>query len=120
MICIVASASLNSWSHEETGNAWTFARDRAVAAWCREHDVTWNEVAQTGVVRRLKSRDGWAKRWDRLMAKPIVPTPERIVPVDGLAQHDFPEPGALGLAPTDAVNRKSAAVAPACACWTVF
>lgn len=28
------------WSHEETGNAWTFARDRAVAAWCREHGVS--------------------------------------------------------------------------------
>ena len=51
------------WSHEETGNAWTFARDRAVAAWCRAHGVTWHEAAQTGVVRRLKSRDGWAKRW---------------------------------------------------------
>ena len=23
------------WSHEETGNAWTFARDRRVAAWAR-------------------------------------------------------------------------------------
>ena len=22
------------WSHEETGNGWTYMRDRAVAAWC--------------------------------------------------------------------------------------
>jgi glycerophosphoryl diester phosphodiesterase len=25
------------WSHEETGNAWTYRRDIAVGAWCREH-----------------------------------------------------------------------------------
>ncbi len=87
------------WSHEETGNAWTFARDCAVAAWCRERGVTWNETAQTGVVRRLKSRDGWAKRWDRLMALPIEAVSERIESVPGLEQCDFPEPGELGLVP---------------------
>jgi hypothetical protein len=27
------------WSHEETGNDWTFRRDRQVAAWCRERGV---------------------------------------------------------------------------------
>jgi deoxyribodipyrimidine photo-lyase len=87
------------WSHEETGNAWTFARDRAVAAWCREYGVTWHEVAQTGVVRRLKSRDGWAKRWDRLMALPIVPTPARLIPVADVEPWHLPEPSELGLSP---------------------
>jgi deoxyribodipyrimidine photo-lyase len=24
------------WSHEEIGNGWTYARDKAVAAWARE------------------------------------------------------------------------------------
>lgn len=27
------------WSHEETGNAWTFQRDRRVADWCRSNGV---------------------------------------------------------------------------------
>jgi len=31
-------------SHEETGNAWTFARDRRVAAWARGAGVDWQEV----------------------------------------------------------------------------
>ncbi len=63
------------WSHEETGNAWTFARDRAVADWCRANAVRWHEVQNHGVWRRLKSRDGWAKRWDRLMAQPVARAP---------------------------------------------
>ena len=50
------------WSHEETGNAWTFARDRRVAAWARERGIPWHELPQFGVVRRSRSRRGWARR----------------------------------------------------------
>lgn len=59
------------WSHEETGNGWTFARDLAVAAWARNEGIAWHEPRQFGVVRRLKSRNGWAKAWDRTMAEPL-------------------------------------------------
>ena len=46
-------------SHEETGNAASYARDRAVARWCRARGVRWHEPAQFGVVRRLDDRDRW-------------------------------------------------------------
>ncbi|EEX08460.1 deoxyribodipyrimidine photo-lyase [Ruegeria lacuscaerulensis ITI-1157] len=59
------------WSHEETGNDWTYQRDRQVAAWCRDHGVRWREVQNHGVFRGLKCRDGWAERWDRFMALPV-------------------------------------------------
>ena len=49
-------------SHEETGNDWTFQRDIRVAEWCRQNGIRWNELPQNGVVRRLKSRDGWAEK----------------------------------------------------------
>ena len=48
------------WSHEETGTNLTFTRDKAVKAWTREENVRWVEIAQHGVVRRLKTRDGWS------------------------------------------------------------
>ena len=51
------------FSHEETGNAVTFERDKAVARWCRAHGVTWQEFPQFGVVRRLKSRNHWQRHW---------------------------------------------------------
>lgn len=65
-------------SHEETGNAITFARDRRVRAWCRARGIAWHEYAQTGVIRRLSSRDGWAKRWEGRMLRPVVAAPQRI------------------------------------------
>lgn len=63
------------WSHEETGNAWTYARDLRVAEWCRRQSIVWTEARQDGVIRRLKTRDGWAKRWDNLMAAPAHAAP---------------------------------------------
>jgi len=69
------------WSHEETGNDWTFQRDRQVSAWCRDNGVPWHELQNHGVWRKLKSRDGWATRWDQLMSQPCSSTP-RLAPID--------------------------------------
>ena len=41
------------YSHEETGNAATFVVDKNVAAWCKAHNVIWQEYTQNGVVRRI-------------------------------------------------------------------
>jgi deoxyribodipyrimidine photo-lyase len=57
-------------SHEETGPGWSYARDLAVADWCRHQQVQWTEFPQTGVVRRLRSRTGWAGRWAQRMNAP--------------------------------------------------
>ena len=58
------------FSHEETGPGWSYTRDRAVAEWCRSQGVQWTEMPQTGVVRRLRSRTGWAGRWAQRMNAP--------------------------------------------------
>ncbi|MEO0912530.1 MAG: FAD-binding domain-containing protein, partial [Pseudomonadota bacterium] len=70
-----AFGAFRLWSHQETGDAQTFARDRDVAAWAGAHGVEWREVQPAGVIRRLKSRNGWAAKWDRLMAEPVTPVP---------------------------------------------
>ena len=62
------------YSHEETGNDWSYARDRAVAAWCRQHRVHWHEQAQFGVVRGLRQRKAWQTRWEMTMGASQVPT----------------------------------------------
>ncbi|MEO0931407.1 MAG: deoxyribodipyrimidine photo-lyase, partial [Pseudomonadota bacterium] len=69
-------------SHEETGNAWTFARDQAVADWARAQGVVWTELAQSGVVRRLNGRDGWAKARNAFLREDQVQVPQFIHGVD--------------------------------------
>jgi deoxyribodipyrimidine photo-lyase len=58
-------------SHEETGPGWTYTRDQQVAHWCKAQGVDWQEFSQTGVVRRLRSRQGWAGRWQARMDAPL-------------------------------------------------
>jgi deoxyribodipyrimidine photo-lyase len=69
------------WSHEETGNGWTYARDRAVAAWVRAAGVPWHQLRQFGVIRGLRSRNGWARSWDKAMAEPIALPPITLPPI---------------------------------------
>ena len=59
------------YSHEETGNGFTYARDLKVSAWCKVHGVDWHEFPQFGVVRRLKNRNLWQSEWERHMASPV-------------------------------------------------
>ncbi|MEO1694503.1 MAG: deoxyribodipyrimidine photo-lyase [Pseudomonadota bacterium] len=87
------------WSHEETGNDWTFARDRAVKAWCAANGVAWTEHRQDGVVRRLDTRNGWARRWDLLMGEEVTAAPDTLVgPTTAIARDLMPTSAALGLA----------------------
>lgn len=63
-------------AHEETGDAWTFERDKRVAHWCVEHGIEFSEHRNFGVFRGLKQRDGWAKRWRAHMTTPLAQLPE--------------------------------------------
>ncbi|WP_216904154.1 cryptochrome/deoxyribodipyrimidine photo-lyase family protein [Synechococcus sp. CCY 9618] len=85
------------WSHQETGNLWTFERDRRVAAWARERGIPWRETAPFGVIRGLKDRRGWARAWERRMADPLPGAPEGLPPLDGIRPGALPAAGELGL-----------------------
>lgn len=65
-------------SHEETGNGWSYARDKAVSHWCRARGVTWREFPNNAVVRRLDSRDRWTKQWNSRMTNAPLSAPTHI------------------------------------------
>ena len=77
-------------SHEETGPGWSYTRDIAVAAWCCEQGVGWQEFMQTGVVRRLRTRAGWAARWQRRMDATLIDAPGRFRAPAGIAIGELP------------------------------
>ena len=66
------------YSHEETGNAISYARDRRVADWCRSHSIAWKESPTNGVVRRLQNRDEWSSIWMQRMRSPMLSAPDFI------------------------------------------
>ncbi|MDJ0822076.1 MAG: FAD-binding domain-containing protein [Paracoccaceae bacterium] len=86
-------------SHEETGNAWTFARDQSVAGWARARGVEWVELPQSGVKRRLDTRDRWAAKRNAFVGQaPLLP-PRALPPVD-LASDAVPTADDYGLQDT--------------------
>jgi deoxyribodipyrimidine photo-lyase len=101
-------------SHEETGNLWTFARDRAVGAWARGQGIPWDERPQSGVVRRLRSRDGWAAARDRWLMQPMAAPPRALPPLpQGIDPGPIPTATDLGLAPDVCPQRQTGGRDPA-------
>ena len=74
-------------SHIETGNALTYRRDKAVAAWCRAQGVRWIEAPTSDVCRPHPSREGWSNRWYKLVHRPLAPSLKSMQSVD---LSDFP------------------------------
>jgi len=93
-------------SHEETGNLWTFARDRRVQAWARQAGIDWVELPQSGVVRRLKGRDGWAGLRDGFMARAIEDLPA-LTGVAGAEPGAIPTARMLRLADDRCLHRQA-------------
>lgn len=91
-----AHAVVHLVSHEETGNLWSYGRDRRVAEWARGQGVRWEEMPQSGVVRRLGSRDAWQGARDRVMRAPVL-GPVQGVRGLAVASYDLPAPATLGL-----------------------
>ena len=97
------------FAHEEIGNAWTYARDRAVRRFCRERGIAFVEYPQFGVARGLRDRDAWGSLHARFVAVPRIAEPSRLVPVPGLRPDPIPDANALGLPPDGCVAPQSGA-----------
>lgn len=75
--------TINSlWSHQETWNAWTYERDKAVKYWCKSQHIVWHEPTQNGVIRCLHNRDGWSARWAKQMKKRLLRPPSQLVSIN--------------------------------------
>jgi deoxyribodipyrimidine photo-lyase len=90
----IGIASLHA--HEETGLLWTYDRDRDVRRWTRRAGICFIEHRQHGVWRALKTRDGWAARWEAMMRAPLMHAPAGLRHAD-VENDDRPDAPGLGL-----------------------
>lgn len=95
------------WSHEETGNGWTYERDLRIKAWALDRGLSWHELPQTGVVRPLKNRDGWAGHWQRFMSDPKRAAPRALPPLRGIAPGELPRAVDLGMPHAPCAQRQT-------------
>lgn len=55
------------FSHQEIGNKITFDRDIAMQVLFQKNKIIWKEFQLHGVIRKLKSRQNWDKKWEVVM-----------------------------------------------------
>ncbi len=80
----------NIFSYQETGNRITYERDIDIQNFCQANGITWHEFQLNGVIRRLKNRKNWSKRWEQVMS-----TPPKTIDIENLnlvnLENDFYE-----------------------------
>lgn len=90
------------YSHEETGNALSYERDKRVAEWCRAKGIIWKEFPSNGVVRKLHSRDEWSDIWMQRMQPKPLPAPEFLGKPEGtLLPNGIRQPDWMGMPDND-------------------
>ncbi|KUJ62724.1 FAD-binding protein [Flavobacteriaceae bacterium CRH] len=55
------------FSHQEVGTKITFDRDIAMQSFFDDHKILWKQSQLHGVIRKLKSRQSWDERWEKVM-----------------------------------------------------
>ena len=63
------------YAHQETGNAWTYARDKSVRSWARLRGIKLIEYQNNTIIRGLTNRDIWSTERDNFLSKPTLKKP---------------------------------------------
>jgi deoxyribodipyrimidine photo-lyase len=85
------------YSHQESGNLWTYQRDKDVTIWCIKNKIKWHESEAYGVFRRFNDRDRWSYYWEKYMLREKSIAPACLTKIESLhvdddrAELDLPE-----------------------------
>jgi len=66
------------YSHQETGNDWTFQRDLKVKSLLKSMGVSWREWSQFAIARGLKERNEWNQLRVKLIERELHPSPRAL------------------------------------------
>ena len=69
----------NVLSYQEIGNNLTYLRDKKVAKFFRSKNINWIQNKTNGVIRGLKSRKNWKKKWLDEMKSEILATDLKLI-----------------------------------------
>ncbi len=82
---------ISIYAHEETGNMWTYNRDKCVKNWCDQKQISFKEFPTNGIVRCLKNRDDWSKIRNLRMKEDLTPKPHSLTPIEGIRDGLIPK-----------------------------
>ncbi|MBN2866263.1 MAG: deoxyribodipyrimidine photo-lyase [Thiotrichales bacterium] len=77
------------WSHQETGNAWSFKRDIAVKKWCHAQNIRWHQPPQHPIQRGTFNRDEYGQLSNAFFNTMPLPAPKKSILKSFFAEHTF-------------------------------
>jgi deoxyribodipyrimidine photo-lyase len=60
------------YSHQETGVAVTYDRDKKIKRFTRNNLINWEENINNGIQRGIANRKGWTNKWYEYITKPLI------------------------------------------------
>ena len=60
------------FSYQESGTKITYDRDKQVKQFCESHQIEWKEFQRDGIIRAIRNRKEWDKKWYATMHAPII------------------------------------------------
>lgn len=60
------------FSFQESGTQITWQRDKQIAQFCQQNNISWQESQRNGIIRGIKNRDTWNKEWHLTMHQPVI------------------------------------------------
>jgi deoxyribodipyrimidine photo-lyase len=60
------------FSYQESGTQITYDRDKQVKQFCVTHQIEWKEFQRDGIIRGIRNRKDWDKKWYITMHAPMV------------------------------------------------
>jgi len=77
------------FSHQEIGNNLTYDRDIFLQSYFKKKNILWKESQMHGVIRKLKSRSTWDKRWENEMISSPKIINSDIINLEALTLHVY-------------------------------
>ena len=82
------------FSYQESGTQITWDRDKLVQKFCDENAALWQEFQRDGIIRGIKNRDSWNKRWHTVMHSPVIKNEYSVSKLNAL-EHSYTLPSEL-------------------------
>lgn len=60
------------FSYEESGIALTWKRDKWVAHFCKQNNISWTECQRDGIIRGIRNREGWDQQWYKVICDKFI------------------------------------------------
>lgn len=83
------------FSYQETGTQLSWNRDKAMAAFCKQKSILWEEAQRDGIIRGIKNRKNWSKQWSKVMHKEITNNQYSVAESNTFLKHPFKLPQEL-------------------------